>query len=416
MAIYWQKLEHKAQDERITKALEQNIDYKQKVCLGIPASRLDANVFYDQAPFLKDAPLLRTYVQNPNHIGCHTMGDSEAFFKGTQELEKEVIELLSVDVFKAEVSSCDGYVAAGGTEANLQAVWIYRNYFRKEHCATHDQIAILCSEDTHYSIPKASDLLNIKLYSVPVDNTSRSINKQVLEETVQHAIHDGVKYFIIVANMGTTMFGSVDDPAVYTDCMEEHGLLYKLHIDGAFGGFIYPFSNNTNTINFHNPNISSITLDAHKMLQAPYGTGIFLVRKGLMNYVCTQEAQYVSGMDITLSGSRSGANAIAIWMILATYGPFGWEEKIRKLLYRAEWCCNELSQLGIPHFRHPKMNVIAIDASYVPQTIVEKYGLVPDSHTEETKWFKIVVMDHVELSHLQDFISDMQAIQLQAQN
>ena len=313
MAIYWQKLEHKAQDERITKALEQNIDYKQKVCLGIPASRLDANVFYDQAPFLKDAPLLRTYVQNPNHIGCHTMGDSEAFFKGTQELEKEVIELLSVD-------------------------------------------------------------------------------------------------------MGTTMFGSVDDPAVYTDCMEEHGLLYKLHIDGAFGGFIYPFSNNTNTINFHNPNISSITLDAHKMLQAPYGTGIFLVRKGLMNYVCTQEAQYVSGMDITLSGSRSGANAIAIWMILATYGPFGWEEKIRKLLYRAEWCCNELSQLGIPHFRHPKMNVIAIDASYMPQTIVEKYGLVPDSHTEETKWFKIVVMDHVELSHLQDFISDMQAIQLQAQN
>jgi tyrosine decarboxylase/aspartate 1-decarboxylase len=42
--------------------------------------------------------------------------------------------------------------------------------------------------------------------------------------------------------------------------------------------------------NFSNPKISSITIDAHKMLQAPYGTGIFICRKGLIENVLTKEA------------------------------------------------------------------------------------------------------------------------------
>lgn len=60
------------------------------------------------------------------------------------------------------------------------------------------------------------------------------------------------------------------------------------------------------------------------MLQAPYGTGIFICRKGLIENVLTKEAQYVEGMDLTLCGSRSGANAIAVWMILFSYGPHKW--------------------------------------------------------------------------------------------
>src|SRR4051812_38631992 len=96
---YWKKRSHKEQDEIITDALNKNINYSDLIPLGIPVSKLDPNVFYEHASFLKEAPLLRTYIQNPNHIGCHTLGESEPFFEGTQALEKEVIELLCVDVF-----------------------------------------------------------------------------------------------------------------------------------------------------------------------------------------------------------------------------------------------------------------------------------------------------------------------------
>lgn len=406
---FWKKLGHAEQDRKITDALSRNIDYKQKVSLGIPASKLDSNVFYDQAPFLKEAPLLRTYVANPNHIGCHTVGESEEFFKGTQDIEREVIELLAVDVLKAEEGSCDGYVAAGGTEANIQAAWIYRNYFKQEHGARQEEIALIGSQDTHYSIAKAANLLNLQWYSVPVDDTNRVIIEAELDRVVATAMAAGVKYFIIISNMATTMFGSVDNPDVYVDCMNRHKVGFKLHVDGAFGGFIFPISTPESNVNFTNPHVSSVTLDAHKMLQAPYGTGIFIARKGLMPYVFTKEAQYVHGQDITLSGSRSGANAIAIWMILVTYGPHGWFEKINKLLYRTEWCCKQLDKLGVQYFHYPKMNIITIRAKYVPHDIAAKHGLVPDTHDDNPGWYKIVVMDHVEVEYLEAFLHDLVA-------
>ena len=404
---FWKKLSHAEQDARVSEALSLNIDYKQKVSLGVPASRLDGNVFYEQAPFLKDAPLLRTYVANPNHIGCHTLGESELFFEGTQQLEREVIELLSADVLFAEEDSCDGYVAAGGTEANIQAAWIYRNFFKKEHNATYDEIALIGSVDTHYSITKAANLLSIPCYQVNVDEDNRVIDEGHLNEVISTAKKQGVKYFIAISNMGTTMFGSIDDPDVYANAFAKHEVPFKIHLDGAFGGFIYPVSSHDKHVSFQNKNVSSVTLDAHKMLQAPYGTGIFLCRKGLMEYVFTEEAQYVHGMDITLSGSRSGANAIAIWMILVTYGPHGWFEKISKLLNRTDWVCKQLDSRNISYFRHPKMNIVTIKATDIPEAAAHKHGLVPDTHGEAANWYKIVVMDHVEVEHLEAFVNDL---------
>ena len=147
--------------------------------------------------------------------------------------------------------------------------------------------------------------------------------------------------------MATTMFGSVDNPQLYIDELKAAEVEYKLHVDGAYGGFIYPVTSLDKSLTFSNPEVSSITIDAHKMLQAPYGTGVFLVRKGYMEYVLTKEAQYVSGMDLTLIGSRSGANAIAVWMILMTYGPYGWLEKMQTLIYRTDRLCIELDKKNI---------------------------------------------------------------------
>lgn len=401
---YWKKLSHAEQDTRISAALKGNIDFRNLISLGIPASRLDKEVFHDQATFLKDAPLLRTYVQNPNHIGCHTLGDSETFFAGTQAIEREVISILSEDLLKAEHDSCDGYVASGGTEANIQAAWMYRNLFINEFDAQHSEIALLASSDTHYSVAKAANLLNLQWLSVPVDENSREIIREELENIISKAKENGIRYFIVFVNMATTMFGSVDNPDLYVDALTAQNACFRIHVDGAFGGFIFPVSCPESNLNFRNPHISSVTLDAHKMLQAPYGTGVFLARKGLMHHVYTEEAQYVNGMDITLSGSRSGANAVAVWMILMTYGPFGYLEKINTLLYRTNWCCQELNNLGARYYRHPAMNIITIAADCIDKEIATRFGLVPDTHGSETRWYKIVVMDHVEIEHLQEFV------------
>ncbi len=405
--IYWKKLSQEERKDRIQKALNENVNFSKDASLGYPASKLDGKVFYDDAPFLKDAPTLQTYVANPNHIGCHTLGTSEKAFSGTQEMECEVLNIIAVDIFKAEPDTFDGYISPGGTEANMQAIWMYRNFFMYKKDAKSNEIAIIASEDTHYSIPKGANVLQLDWMKIPVLFKNRKIDTIALEEIISKAKQNGKKYFIIIANMGTTMFGSVDNPDDYTVLLEKHNLDYKLHIDGAYGGFVYPFSNEKSIINFQNPKISSITIDAHKMLQSPYGTGVFICRKGLIENVLTKEAEYIEGMDLTLCGSRSGANAVAVWAILFTYGPFGWFEKVSVLQMRTQFLCNELDKLNIAYFREPFMNIVTILAENIPETLANKYDLVPQSHNYSNKWYKIVLMDHVEVQHLTAFINDL---------
>ena len=284
----------------------------------------------------------------------------------------------------------------------------WKEKFYKKDAELHE-IVILASEDTHYSIPKGANLLQLDWIKIPVSSAERTIDKKALEELIVEAKINGKKYFIVVSNLGTTMFGSVDNPDDYISVLEKHHLDYKLHIDGAYGGFVYPFSNESSVINFKNPKISSITIDAHKMLQAPYGTGVFICRKGLIENVLTKEAAYVEGMDLTLCGSRSGANAVAVWMILFTYGPFGWFEKVSVLQMRTQFLCKELDLLGITYFREPFMNIVTIDANSVPKSLAAKYHLVPENHQGENLWYKIVLMHHVEVEHLTTFIADLKA-------
>lgn len=410
---YWKKLSADERLDRVQRALKDNVDFSKDANLGYPASKLDERVFANESLFLREMPVLNTYIANPNHIGCHTYGTSEYSFKGTQAIEREVLNMIAVDLFKIGEGEFDGYISPGGTEANLQAMWIYRNEFMKKQGAKLEEIAILASEDAHYSIPKGANVLMLDLVSVPVHPDTRELSIEAIQNSVQDAVNSGKKYFIVISNLGSTMFGSVDDPVLFSTVLKAVGLQFRIHIDGAYGGFVYPFRVHESKINFQNPDISSITIDAHKMLQAPYGTGIFVCRKGLIEFVVTKEAKYIEGLDLTLCGSRSGANAVAVWIILTTYGPHKWFEKITVLKMRTNWLCDQLDELSIPYFREPQMNIVAIRSSAIPKDVAHQFNLVPQTHDDTNLWYKIVLMDHVELEHLKDFLEVLKNSKLQ---
>lgn len=409
MYHFWKKKTQAEIKEIVFNALKENVNYDKQNILGIPASYLDDKIFNQDHSFLQDAPFMSTLIQNPNHIGCHTLGKSESFFAGTQAIEKELIEICAVDILKGEPYQQDGYVASGGTEANMQAIWVYRNYYQKEFNASLDEICILATNDSHYSMDKAGNILSLSVYKFDVNPNSRQIESKNVMQVIEQAKADGKKYFITVVNMMTTMFGSVDEVIVVTDALAQQDVEYKLHVDGAYGGFYHPFTNASSDLTFKNPNITSFTLDAHKMAQAPYGTGIFLIRKGYLDNVNTQEASYVEGEDFTLVGSRSGANAIAVWMILMKNGPYGWQEKIFILQKRTEWMCNSLKERSIEFYRHPQSNIITIRAQHLTAEVAAKFGLVPDSH-HNPNWYKIVIMEHVTIEKLQLLLADLDSL------
>lgn len=400
----WQKKTQEEIKKEIFTALDNNVDYVKETILGLPASYLDDKVFNQDASFLKNSPFMSTLVHNPNHIGCHTLGKSEHFFAGTHVIEREVIEVCAVDILKGEPNQQDGYIASGGTESNMQAVWIFRNYFMQKHGAKREEVAILCSEDSHYSFDKAANILAVGIQKVKVGADNREISEETVLKALEEAQANGYKYFIVICNMMTTMFGSVDNIDTYIAAFQKTGLPHKIHIDGAYGGFYYPFTENRGRLTFENEHITSFTLDAHKMAQAPYGTGIFLIRKDFIQYANTSSASYVEGEDFTMIGSRSGANAIAVWMILMKNGPFGWQEKVFILQKRTQWMSKELEALGIKFYSHPMSNIITIKSDSLNADIAAEFGLVPDNH-RNPKWYKIVIMDHVTIEKLMPMIT-----------
>jgi len=406
--MFWEKYPYTTIKSKVFEALSKNTNYRTENILGIPGTFLDTDIFYEDAPFLKDAPFLSTLIANPNHIGVHTLGDEhEEFFSGTQELERDLIKICAEEIFGADPHSYDGYVASGGTEANIQALWIYRNYFIKEFNADVEDIAVIYSSDTHYSIPKGLNLLNLQGIEIKVDDSSRDILMKDLEEKIEDALTAGYKYFIVNVNMSTTMFGSVDDIDRITNLLNLLHLNYKLHVDAAYGGFIFPFTSQNHSFSFKNKNVNSFSIDGHKMLQAPYGTGLFIIRKGFMHYTLTDEAAYVKGKDYTLVGSRSGANAVCVWMILRLHGSMGWSVKMHQLLDKTSFICEKLKEWGVEFYRHPDLNIITIRSKFLRAELAEKYNLVPDQHGEEAQWYKIVVMPHVKQGIIDHFLSEL---------
>ncbi|TSJ47642.1 pyridoxal phosphate-dependent decarboxylase family protein [Fluviicola chungangensis] len=402
----WKRKSETEIKQRVFGALKGNVNYRDGSILGIPGTQLDSKVFSEEISFVRESPYLFTLVQNPNHIGCHTLGDSESYFEGTQGLEREVIRICAENILCAAPHSVDGYIASGGTEANLQAIWIYRNYFMYEHGASLSEIAIVCSEDSHYSMQKAGNMFQVRCVLLPVEEKTRKIDRLAAEEKLSMLKQAGVKCLIVVSNMMTTMFGSIDDADLYAELMQNHGFEFRIHIDAAYGGFYAPLIDESNTIDFRHPNIHSFTMDAHKLLQAPYGTGIFLIRKGWMKYAQTDAASYVAGADCTISGSRSGANAIAIWLIFSAYGRHEWFEKCSTLERRASWLAKELDKRKISYYRSPLSNIITLEASEVPDDLVTPFGLVPDDH-HRPSWLKIVVMEHVTIEKLEFFLEEL---------
>ncbi|CAA7388741.1 pyridoxal-dependent decarboxylase [Chryseobacterium fistulae] len=403
--MYWGKLSTETIKEKVFEALNNNLNYATEPILGLPGTYLDREQFYE-SPFLKEAAYLSVLMSNPNHIGCHTYSQGEKYFLGTQQLELDLLRICAEEIFRAPKLQYDGYVAPGGTEANIQAQWMYRNCFVQKNNAKFSEIGVVFSEDAHYSVYKGANLLGIRPIAVKVNHDDRQILLEDLHNQLKIAYAEGIRYLIVHLSMGTTIFGSVDEPYSFLEVVKQYFNEYFVHVDAAFGGFIYPFSSSNKDLTFQNPEISSITIDGHKMLQSPYGTGIFLCRKGLIENVQTPEAAYVYGSDFTLCGSRSGANAVSIWMILMTHGSVGWTESIHDLVERTNYISNALDALGVKYYRNPDMNIIAIDANDVSEELAKRYFLVADNY-HNPQWWKIVVMVHVKQETLDEFLKDL---------
>jgi aromatic-L-amino-acid decarboxylase len=170
--------------------------------------------------------------------------------------------------------SAGGVLTSGGSIANLIAVVTAR---RERLPVNFLSGTLYTSAHAHHSVRKAAMLAGFpaeNVREIPLDAQFR-MRTDLLLERIAADRAAGLTPFCVVASAGTTAMGAVDPlPAIATIC-EQQSLW--MHVDAAYGGFFLLTHRGSKAL-AGIERADSITLDPHKGLFLPYGTGCILVR------------------------------------------------------------------------------------------------------------------------------------------
>ena len=191
-------------------------------------------------------------------------------------------------------ATAGGILTTGGSMANLSAIVAARHDRLGEDLAT---ATLYLTEQTHASIARAAVVAGIPrrgLRTVPTTPTLR-LDVDALRDLVKADRDAGRRPFCVVASAGTVNTGAVDPIGEIGAFCREEGLW--CHVDGAYGGF-FQLTERGRAAFSGIGEADSITLDPHKGMFLPYGTGCLLVRDGtrLREAHAAGEARYLQDL------------------------------------------------------------------------------------------------------------------------
>jgi aromatic-L-amino-acid decarboxylase len=191
---------------------------------------------------------------------------------GFAQIEWTVIRWLD-DLFGYPAGS-GGILTSGGSMANLSAIVTARRALLGEDFQGG---TLYLSAQTHASVAKAAILAGFAQSCIRTVPTSSdlALDVEALRNMVQKDRADGLRPFLVVASAGTTNTGKVDPLADIGALAREERMW--LHVDGAYGGF-FQLTKRGRALFRAIDTADSITLDPHKGMFLPYGTGCLLVR------------------------------------------------------------------------------------------------------------------------------------------
>jgi len=192
---------------------------------------------------------------------------------GLVRLEANVIRWFCSMVGYGE--DAGGILTSGGSLANFSAVVAARRDRLGDEGL--DRGALYTSDQVHHSVTKAAVLAGIpagNVRSVPTDDAF-AIRVDALEEAVGRDRDAGLEPFMVVGSAGTVNTGAVDDLEALGRVCREEDLWF--HVDGAYGGFFVLTERGREAFTGIGE-ADSVTLDPHKGLFLPYGTGSLVVR------------------------------------------------------------------------------------------------------------------------------------------
>ena len=293
--------------------------------VGYPANQ---NFDYsDLYPFLQ---------YSANNIGDPFQGSN--FRLNTHDIEREVIATFA-DLMHLEPEQAWGYVTSGGTEGNMYGLFMGRELFPGS--------TVYFSQDTHYSVVKLLRILGMGSVMIrSLDNGE--MDYEDLRESLR--VNPGTPP-IIVANIGTTMKGAIDNLDNIREILADLEIQHSyIHADAALSGMILPFAPDPQPHGF-DAGIDSIAVSGHKLIGSPMPCGVVLTRKDYVARIA-RSIEYVGILDTTIPGSRSALSPLIIWHALQRHGLGGFRQIVERMLDTAEYAVSRFNDSGIPAWRN----------------------------------------------------------------
>jgi len=272
-----------------------------------------------------------------------------------------------------------GVMTSGGSMSNLLAIHTARAERLPENFLNG---RIYVSEQVHHSVLKAARIAGFprdSVCSIPTDQAFRMDTAALQARISQHRA-EGKLPFLVVASAGTTNTGAVDPLQDISRVAKAEGLW--LHVDAAYGGF-FLLTQRGRALLDGMQHADSITLDPHKGLFLPYGTGCLVVRElAALARAHTIHADYLPSSsdegeelprdfcDLSVELSRE-ARGVRVWLPLRLHGVAPFRAALDEKLDLAAYAATRLAHI-------PQLTLVA-----APTLSLLAFRLTPPGMTVE---------------------------------
>lgn len=262
-------------------------------------------------------------------------------------------------------STAGGILTSGGSLSTLSAIVAARETRLPDDFSKG---RLYISKETHYCVAKAARIAGFRDFQVRrigVD-ARRRMDPRQLTQAIEADRDEGLHPFMIVANVGTTNTGAIDDIPRLLSIGRTHSMW--VHADAAYGGF-FRLAHCGPALMPDIEQCDSITLDPHKGMFLPYGTGCLLVRNpDSLKQAHSMDAEYLHDVraeespnfaDLSPELSRD-FRGLRIWLPLVLHGADAFRDAIEEKLMLARWAYDRLED--DPRFdvlSDPQLSVVA---------------------------------------------------------
>jgi aromatic-L-amino-acid decarboxylase len=254
---------------------------------------------------------------------------------------------------------------------------------RERHLGADIRPGVLYTSDqAHHSVLKAAKLAGVmpdRVRAIASDDCFR-LRADLLADAIAADRRVGLKPFAVVSTAGTTNTGAVDPIDAIADICAREGIWH--HIDGAYGAFFY-LCDELRGVLGGLPRADSLTLDPHKGMFLPYGTGALLVRDGTaLRAAHEASAAYLPAMphpDDFYDPSQHGPElsrgypGLRVWLCVKLYGSAAFREAIVEKRALALDAARRVAELpGIVIDALPDLSLFAFHLTWPGATLADE--------------------------------------------